>query len=134
MLPKKSLTKWKKLFKVLGVTSLILAIILALLFWLRGNLEMVKKNTPQFTQEKTVKLDDILIKMRFRLMEPKSTEVLSPTEFVIWLKDGLQVVMSSKKDIDSQLDSLQLILSRATIEGEKTKKIDLRFDKPVLTK
>ena len=53
--------------------------------------------------------------------------------FFVQLKDGGEVILSSKKDIESQLASLQLILSRLTIEGKKLKNLDFRFDNPVVS-
>ena len=53
--------------------------------------------------------------------------------FTVKLKDGGEVILSSKKDIGSQLSSLQLILSRLTIEGKKLKILDFRFDNPVVS-
>jgi cell division septal protein FtsQ len=98
------------------------------------------KNDPRlavgerFNQEEILKTSKILLKMKLRLIEPKLSRILSAGKVEIWLKDDVGVIMSGEKDIDSQLDSLQLILRRAKIEGEKIKEIDLRFDKPVLTK
>lgn len=52
----------------------------------------------------------------------------------IKLKDGGEVILSSKKDIQTQISSLQLILSRLTIEeGKKLKSLDFRFDSPVVS-
>lgn len=49
------------------------------------------------------------------------------------LKSGGSVIFSSKKDLSSQITSLQLILSRLTIEGKKLKTLDFRFDNPVVS-
>ena len=50
------------------------------------------------------------------------------------LKDGGEVILSSKKDLQTQISSLQLILSRLTIEeGKKLKKLDFRFNSPVIS-
>lgn len=50
----------------------------------------------------------------------------------ITLKDEGLVIFSLKKDLTSQTSSLQLILSRLTIEGNRLKKLDFRFDKPII--
>ncbi len=53
---------------------------------------------------------------------------------VIKLKEGGEVILSSKKDIQTQVSSLQLILSRLTIEdGKKLKNLDFRYDSPVVS-
>jgi len=62
-----------------------------------------------------------------------SIEIGSDGSFTVNLRDGGEVILSSKKDIGSQLTSLQLILSRLTIEGKKLKKLDFRFLNPVVS-
>lgn len=49
------------------------------------------------------------------------------------LIDGSIVIMSLKKDIKNQISSLQLVLSRLTIEGKKLKSLDFRFNNPVVS-
>lgn len=44
----------------------------------------------------------------------------------------LTVFLNLKKDITPQLASLQFILWRSKIEGNKPKRVDLRFEKPVV--
>ena len=53
--------------------------------------------------------------------------------FVVDLKIGGEVILSSKRELGSQLTSLQLMLSRLTIEGKKLKVLDFRFDNPVVS-
>ncbi len=53
--------------------------------------------------------------------------------YSITLSDGGEVILSSKKDLKAQLSSLQLILSRLTIEGKKLKIVDFRYDRPVIS-
>jgi uncharacterized ion transporter superfamily protein YfcC len=52
---------------------------------------------------------------------------------MITLEDGGLIILTSKKDILFQISSLQLILSRLTIEGKKLKTLDFRFDNPVVS-
>ena len=61
-----------------------------------------------------------------------SISVASDSSFLIFLKDGSEVNLSDKKNIQKQISSLQLILSRLTIEGKRFKRLDLRFDKPII--
>lgn len=51
----------------------------------------------------------------------------------IKLKSGAEVIIDSKKDINVQLSSLQLILSQLKIEGKTFKRLDFRYQKPVIT-
>lgn len=48
------------------------------------------------------------------------------------LQSSQKVVLSFPDEINRQLASLQLILSKAKIDGKAMDKIDLRFDKPVV--
>lgn len=57
----------------------------------------------------------------------------SDSTYLIYLKHGEEVFLSSKKDIKTQISSLQFILSRLTMEGKSILRLDLRFDKPVIT-
>lgn len=84
--------------------------------------------------EVILKQIQILHQSQLRLLEPKSTRVVSERTIEAWFKDDLQVLFSTQKEAKEQLDSLQFILERTKIEGEKPKRIDLRFDKPVIVK
>ncbi|MCL5970733.1 MAG: hypothetical protein M1450_04515 [Patescibacteria group bacterium] len=63
----------------------------------------------------------------------KTVSASSDASLVVHLIDESVVILSSKKDIKSQISSLQLILSRLTIEGKKLKILDFRFDNPVVS-
>jgi|SRR3989344_3581693 len=54
------------------------------------------------------------------------------SSFEVVLKDGPIVLFSKEKDVDWQVMSLREILSRLTIDNKKPKKIDFRFDKPIV--
>ncbi len=49
------------------------------------------------------------------------------------LRDESEIIFSSKRSVKSQITSLQLMLSRLTIEGKKLKSLDFRFDNPVVS-
>ena len=42
------------------------------------------------------------------------------------------VIFSERRDLTLQVSSLQIILNKLTIEGRKARKIDLRFDTPLV--
>ena len=86
----------------------------------------------KITQEEVQKTIEILVGMKLRLLEPKVSRVISFREIEIWLENEVLVLFNGQKDISVQLDSLQFIYSRSKIEGKQIKKIDLRFDKPVV--
>lgn len=76
---------------------------------------------------------DCLYKLLFKNLEPYRMEIQNPQTLIIYLRTGSVVLYSFKNDWQLQVDSLQLILERAKIEGKQIKVIDLRFDKPVIT-
>ncbi len=43
-----------------------------------------------------------------------------------------EVTISTKKELNPQLSSLQVILVRLTMEGKKFKRLDVRFDRPII--
>ncbi len=51
----------------------------------------------------------------------------------IQLSDDSQALLTTNKNPESQIASLQLALNQFTIEGKKFKKLDFRFDKPVVS-
>ncbi len=58
-------------------------------------------------------------------------KIASDSSYIVFLNDGGEVDMLPE-NIQRQISSLQLILSRLTIEGKKFKRLDLRFDKPII--
>lgn len=56
----------------------------------------------------------------------------SDSSVLILLTTGEEVVLSSTRDIAVQISSLQLILSRFTIEGKKFQSLDFRFERPIV--
>jgi len=53
-------------------------------------------------------------------------------KIIIFLDDGMQIILAKDKDAKNQAVSLQAIIREAKIEGEKLKSVDFSFDKPVL--
>lgn len=53
--------------------------------------------------------------------------------FHIILKGKQEIIIAGDRDIETQLASLQFIYNRLTMEGREFKRLDLRFDKPVIT-
>jgi hypothetical protein len=71
--------------------------------------------------------------MDLRGIKYSSVNIDNDGSFNINLSDSGEVILSSKKDLRSQLSSLQLILSRLTIEGKKLKVLDFRYNHPVVS-
>jgi len=74
----------------------------------------------------------LLMNLKLHVIDFKIIRIISLREIEIWLEGQTLVLFNGEKDLESQLDSLQLILSRSKIEGKSIKKIDLRFSKPVI--
>jgi hypothetical protein len=53
--------------------------------------------------------------------------------YKIILESKGEVIIDSHKDIDEQLSSLQLILKQLKIEGKALKRLDFRYQKPIIT-
>ena len=64
---------------------------------------------------------------------PVNVRIVGNDEVAIYNQQGQLAVFSSKKGVDRQIDSLQQVISKAKIESAKIAKIDLRFDKPVIS-
>lgn len=62
-----------------------------------------------------------------------SVRIIDENQVALYARSDQVVIFSAKKDARYQVDSLQLVLSKAKIDGTKIAKIDLRFDKPVIT-
>jgi hypothetical protein len=54
------------------------------------------------------------------------------SDFVAKLKDGPRVYFSQEKDVDFQVNTLQLIIQRLTIDRRAVISVDLRYDKPIV--
>lgn len=62
----------------------------------------------------------------------ESINYFSDSAFLVKLKSGEEIIVSSNKSIKTQISSLQLIQTRLTIDGKSFSRLDLRFEKPVI--
>lgn len=76
---------------------------------------------------------DFLYQLLIGNIEARRLEITDSQELTVFLKTGPKVLIPLDKNTKEQVDSLQLILERAKIEGKQIELIDLRFDKPVVT-
>lgn len=53
--------------------------------------------------------------------------------YILTLSSKSEVIIDSNKDIDEQISSLQLILKQLKIEGKALKRLDFRYQKPIIT-
>ena len=70
--------------------------------------------------------------LKLRLFEPVEVKYMGEENLQVKLREGVVVNFSLRKEREEQFDSLQVILDRHRIEGKPVKRIDLRFDKPVV--
>lgn len=82
-------------------------------------------------QNKPSKISNLEVLLK-KANVPFSSITSSSDFYIIELSGGGQVIISSKKDLAVQISSLQLMLSRLTIEGKRIKSLDFRFDKPII--
>jgi|SRR3989344_5731865 len=61
-----------------------------------------------------------------------SVRIVDQDSVAVYNTQDLIAIFSFKKPITEQVDSLQLVLSKAKIDAAKIAKIDLRFDKPII--
>lgn len=78
--------------------------------------------------------DETTVKMLLAKEKIQYTTVTTAhTDIIISLNGKQQVLLTKKKDIRAQISSLQVLLPRLTMEGREFRKLDLRYDKPVVT-
>lgn len=75
------------------------------------------------------KLEELLIKNKIAFSSISSTE---DDSILIKLNSGEEIYFSTKKSLNPQVSSLQLILSRLTIEGKRFTHLDFRYDNPII--
>ena len=63
---------------------------------------------------------------------PVSIRIIDQSDVAVYARDNIIVIFSSQREVNSQIDSLQVILAQSKIDATKIAKIDLRFDKPVI--
>jgi hypothetical protein len=124
--------KFKDRLKIVLVILVILLIVSIGLEYLYFNFVQGTIISP-LAKTKLSKLISLEDELANKHISFSSVVVNSDDSYVVNLIDNGEVILSSKKDIGSQLSSLQLMLARLTIEGKKLKVLDFRFDNPVVS-
>lgn len=88
----------------------------------------VMAETSTHEEEILTVITQTLAKQDQKVQSIKKTQ----TTYQIVLENGSNVILSSEKDLNPQLSSLQFILQRLTMEGRRFSRLDLSFDKPVI--
>jgi hypothetical protein len=135
MFQQKRLLKKEKLKGKIRLVFFILAILLILVIgieFLYFNFVKVSVISP-LAKSKVSRLVNLENELSKNQISFSAASANQDGSYTIKLLTGGEVILSSKKDIGSQLSSLQLMLSRLTIEGKKLKTLDFRFDNPVVS-
>ncbi len=113
---------------------LIVALILSLVLFFSGY--FLNKYFPDFLSplakekfKEGMELEKALNKKNVKFIKITPQSDLS---FLVELIDKEEVIFTSKKAFESQIASLQLITKQLTIEGKRFKRLDFRYDKPMI--
>ncbi|MDP2649928.1 MAG: hypothetical protein Q8P10_03705 [bacterium] len=122
--------KSKKIFQLLFLFILILGGVAFLKFYLEKTQNITIISPVSFTNNNNnlKKLETLLKQSNISFGSLSS----SSSSYFVKFKDGEEVILDSNKPLEQQISSLQLVLSRLTIEGKRFVRLDLRYDKPVI--
>lgn len=134
---KKAIRKRKKIFlvsliiKIISLSLFFLFLFLAVSFFFfkKQNLISPLPLGKTASESSTTNLEELLVKNNIPF---SSIELASDSSFLVRLREGEEISFSPKKSITQQISSLQLVLTRLTIEGKRFKSLDFRFDKPLI--
>lgn len=87
----------------------------------------------QNSELQTEHMNTVIALLREKQIAFSGVFVFDSTSYMVKLESGEEVFLASAKPLTEQVSSLQLILSRLTIEGKRVSRVDFRFDTPVLT-
>lgn len=130
--PRLSLKKKEKAKKALLSLIVITSIFWAYFFFQSEEAFYSKKEilpSPLINIEEEISKELEKRKIKAEITEIKSDMIILKIEN----NNDLEVVLGKGKNINDQIEALQLILNENKMEKEKAKKIDLRFKNPVIT-
>ena len=143
MLQKKKITRkrnreWRTFFRKILIFIVIFAGTLGLLLVISR--QPVTGLLSPLSFAKDVSLDKVVIQdtaevrkaLKEKEIEFDDVKISSDGAYMIKLTTGEDLILSPKKDLDKQLSSLQVIYSRLTMEGRGLKRLDFRYDKPIV--
>lgn len=117
--------KWFFLAIVLIVLALLA--LLYVLFFLKGNKPISPLALNRYSN--SIRLEEELRKANIQYQK---TKINDDSSLLVVLSGKEEVIFSSKKQLSTQIASLQLIIKRLTIEGKRFKSLDFRYDKPLI--
>lgn len=123
--------KFRKKWYLLNTFLLILSILLGSFLVLSVFRERLGLQSPLANKSQS-QIDFLKKSLLDNNLPFSSVERYSEDSYLVKLSDGGEVVISSNKDINIQVRTLQLMVSRLTIEGKAFKRIDLRYINPFI--
>lgn len=126
----------RRIFVYWVVFSFVLFVLLVFLYYLKI---LEKKNifispvSKQNQDLQTEHVNTINSILKEKHMAFTSVFPYEENSYLIKLMSGEEILLAGNKSLVEQVSSLQLILSRLTIEGKRVSRVDFRFDTPVLT-
>lgn len=114
-------------FAILGLTALYL-----LTYFVFNNFLLNKGEIVSPLSKTTARNNSLESILRESKISFSKIEKATDSSYLVFIREAGVVNISSSKNLKQQVSSLQLILSRLTIEGKRFKRLDLRFDKPVI--
>lgn len=117
------------IFLIMIAISLIRKVDFSSYLNLREEKSIVKPIPDFLIKDSEGELEEKLKKLN---LKPVRILFLDKKDIKILLPNGIEVFLTSEKDLDPQLTSLHLIINRFKIEGRGVKKIDLRFKNPII--
>lgn len=137
MLPRKTITKRQKKEaskKKLGTVLVFIGLfMIALSLFFTAYLEKKPKPlSPLSKNQKSVNstLEESLKKKNISF---QSIDTANDLSIIVKLDKNKEVIIDPDKDIGEQLSSLQLIITQLKIEGKSFKRLDFRYQKPIIT-
>ena len=120
----------KKLGIILILVSLI---VINLVLVYKAFFEKPKSIINPLSSNQISSTETIRIKLKENNINFLSLSTENDLNYLIKLKDGGEVIIDSGKSVDEQFSSLQLILSQLKIEGKALRRLDFRYEKPIIT-
>ena len=127
----------KRVGKILGILCLSIGIFSVGFLLLLRKSDVLIRPIPEGSLSQVLgDNDDSIKKIEKSLKEEKvvykDVKKIGSSGYEVTLVSGEKVLLSDTKDLRSQLSSLQVIISRLTMEGKRFSKLDLRFDRPAI--
>lgn len=137
MLPRKTLTKKQKKHNfrkrlAVGIFFVGLMVSVAALFYF-AFLQKPTEFLNPLSKDQTSAGIKIAEMLKEKNIAYKSVSTSKDLTYKILLSKDSEVIIDPKKSIELQLSSLQLILKRLKIEGKMFRRLDFRYQKPIIS-